>query len=229
MKVEKLLLISLSVYHTMSSGDISESGLKRDTLSSDEEEELKFSESEDDVSRRKSSRQNSLHSTITKRDSKASLFIRRKSSVVVTGTKKRGSLICSSPTPPSSDAASSEVSENDDVEGKAASPDLPSEYWQVQKLMKFIKAGNPTATIIALSSLRDNDLTDEMIQRAIKESGGIEVLLNILETDEWTSKRAALLALKDIASNTTLCRLIFNMKVHSIASTFIFSSAIYYL
>jgi len=189
---------------------------------SSDEEELKFSESEDDHhNKRKPYRQNSSVSTIVKRDSRFSLLTstpaRRKSSVVAfDGGKKRGTLSTQASSP-SSDAESSEESDKEDIAdgGKTASPDLPSEYWQVQKLMKFIKAGNPTATIIALSSLRDNDLTDEMVQRGIKECGGVEVLLNIVETDECTSKRAALLALRDIASNTQLCRMIFNMRVNS--------------
>lgn len=189
------------------------------TFSSDEEEELKFSESEDDhqTQRRKPYRQGSVLSTLAKRDSKASILLdslnsRRKSSVI---TVKRSTLsTVHPPTPPSSDAESSEEEDKEDLaDGSSSSPDMPSEYWQVQKLIKFIKAGNATATIIALSSLRDYDLTDEVIQKGIKESGGVEVLLNILETDEWTSKRAALFALKDIAYKPALCRTIFNMRV----------------
>jgi len=44
--------------------------------------------------------------------------------------------------------------------------DLPSEYWQIQKLIKYLKGGNPTATLIALCSLRDFDLSQDICQIA---------------------------------------------------------------
>lgn len=98
---------------------------------------------------------------------------------------------------PSSDAESSASSQGvcgggEWKEQQISSPELPPEYWQVQRLIKYIKAGNQTATIIALSALRDYNLRDDVIQRAIKDSGGMEVLLNILETDESRCKVASL-------------------------------------
>jgi len=48
----------------------------------------------------------------------------------------------------------------------------------------LFQAGNPTATIISLSTLKDFDLKEAFVQMAIRDAGGIEVLLNILETDE---------------------------------------------
>ena len=51
-------------------------------------------------------------------------------------------------------------------------------------IYNFFQAGNPTATIISLSTLKDYDLGDKCVQMAVRDSGGLEVLLNILETDE---------------------------------------------
>ncbi len=110
----------------------------------------------------------------------------------------------------SSDAESSPSSDNEsDIEN----PEIPAEYWQVQRLIKYVKAGNPTATIIAMSSLRDFNLRDYYVQIAIKEAGGLEVLLNILETDENRCKIAALLVLREISSNPEISRNIYNMRV----------------
>jgi hypothetical protein len=66
--------------------------------------------------------------------------------------------------------------------------DLPSEYWQIQRLVKYLKGGNPTATVIALSSIRDFNLSVEICQLAIRDVGGLEVLVNLLETDDIDCK-----------------------------------------
>lgn len=66
--------------------------------------------------------------------------------------------------------------------------DLPSEYWQIQRLVKYLKGGNPTATVIALSSIRDFNLSMEICQLAIRDVGGLEVLVNLLETDDIDCK-----------------------------------------
>ncbi|KAL4594049.1 armadillo repeat-containing protein 4-like, partial [Arapaima gigas] len=60
--------------------------------------------------------------------------------------------------------------------------DLPSEYWQIQKIVKYLKGGNQTATVIALCSMRDFNLTQESCQSAIRDVGGLEVLINLLDT-----------------------------------------------
>ena len=66
--------------------------------------------------------------------------------------------------------------------------DLPTEYWQIQRLVKYLKGGNPTATVIALSSIRDFNLAVETCQMAIRDVGGLEVLVNLLETDDIDCK-----------------------------------------
>ncbi|KAK3760315.1 hypothetical protein RRG08_063072 [Elysia crispata] len=89
-----------------------------------------------------------------------------------------------------------------------ANADLPSEYWQIQKLVKYLKGGNQTATIIALCSLRDFNLTQETCQLAIRDVGGLEVLINLLDTDEVKCKIGALKILKEISRNTQIRRAI---------------------
>lgn len=37
-------------------------------------------------------------------------------------------------------------------------PEVPAEFWHIQKLIKYMKAGNQTATVVALCLLNDYDL-----------------------------------------------------------------------
>ncbi|KAK0080204.1 hypothetical protein PV325_000302 [Microctonus aethiopoides] len=67
---------------------------------------------------------------------------------------------------------------------KEETPELASEFWQLQKLIKYTKAGNQTATTVALCLLKNYQLGSRSIQRAIREMGGLEVLVNLLETKD---------------------------------------------
>ena len=97
----------------------------------------------------------------------------------------------------------SESSEESDEEEEGqdrrqdAGSDLPSEYWQIQKLVKYLKGGNQTATIIALCSMRDFNLEMETCQLAIRDVGGLEVLINLLDTDENKCKVCLLVYVYD--------------------------------
>ena len=51
-----------------------------------------------------------------------------------------------------------------------------------------IQGGNQTATIIALCAMRDLNLSQESCQHAIRDVGGLEVLINLLETDDSKCK-----------------------------------------
>ena len=66
------------------------------------------------------------------------------------------------------DSSSSEESDEEDVAFDAksimAQPDLPPDFWQVQKLIRYLKIGNQTATIIALCNLVDFPLRKEYVQ-----------------------------------------------------------------
>ena len=55
------------------------------------------------------------------------------------------------------DSSSNENSSDDELhlDAKAilSQSDLPQDFWQVQKLVRYLKVGNQTATIIALCNL----------------------------------------------------------------------------
>ena len=58
-----------------------------------------------------------------------------------------------------------------------------------------MQAGNQTATIMALCCLKDHDLTTVTNLTAIRDAGGLEVLVNLLETDDFKCKvKCAVLA-----------------------------------
>jgi armadillo repeat-containing protein 4 len=82
--------------------------------------------------------------------------------------------------------------------------ELPNEYYQIQKLVKYLRTGNQTATIIALCSLRDFDLTNEFNQLAIRDVGGLETIVNLLDTDDSKCRIGALQILKDTSQNVSI-------------------------
>lgn len=85
--------------------------------------------------------------------------------------------------------SSSESEEDEDApDRRQETSDMSSEYWQIQKLVKYLKGGNQTSTIISLCALRDLPLHTENCQLAIRDVGGLEVLINLLETDEVRCK-----------------------------------------
>ena len=84
--------------------------------------------------------------------------------------------------------------------------DIPAEFWQIQKLVKYLRVGNQTATIIAISSLRDFDLQNEANQLAIRDVGGLEILVNLLDTEDPRCIRGALNVLKIISQNGIFCQ-----------------------
>jgi len=81
--------------------------------------------------------------------------------------------------------SSTESEEEDDrvLDGKVNVADLPSEFWQIQRLVKYLRLGNQTATVITLCGLTDFNLMQEMTQMAIRDVDGLTVLVNILRTD----------------------------------------------
>ncbi|CAB4053895.1 Armadillo repeat-containing protein gudu,Armadillo repeat-containing protein 4 [Lepeophtheirus salmonis] len=107
-------------------------------------------------------------------------------------------------------SSSSEQSSSDDevistdVKSLAAQGDVPQEFWQVQKLIRYLKIGNLTATIISLCNLADFDLKKEYCQIAIMDAGGLEVLANLLETDNIKCKIGSLKILKDITIHPSI-------------------------
>jgi armadillo repeat-containing protein 4 len=104
--------------------------------------------------------------------------------------------------------SSPESDEEDELadRGRQDQSDLPSEYWQIQKLVKYLKGGNQTATIIALCSMRDFNLSQEACQFAIRDVGGLEVLINLLDTEDIKCKIGSLQILKEISQNPYIRR-----------------------
>ncbi|KAI9221380.1 armadillo-type protein [Blastocladiella britannica] len=92
-------------------------------------------------------------------------------------------------------------SEEEEMQDKRQDSEVPPEQWQIQKLVKYLKAGNQTATIIAICSLRDFDLLNENNQLAIRNVGGLEILVNLLDTDDPKCKIGSLLILNQISNN----------------------------
>lgn len=93
-----------------------------------------------------------------------------------------------------------------------ARPDeVPPEQWQIQKLIKYLKAGNQTATIIAICSLRDYDLFNENNQIAIRNVGGLDILVNLLSTVDPRCKVGSLLILNVISNNSLIRKAIYEM------------------
>ncbi|XP_005156286.2 outer dynein arm-docking complex subunit 2 isoform X1 [Danio rerio] len=109
--------------------------------------------------------------------------------------------------------SSSEDEEDEEQHERRAetATDLPSEYWQIQKLVKYLKGANQTATVIVLCSLRDFNLVQDTCQLAIRDVGGLEVLINLLDTDEIRCKIGSLKILKEISCNSQIRRTIANL------------------
>ncbi|NWW02482.1 ARMC4 protein, partial [Oreocharis arfaki] len=101
--------------------------------------------------------------------------------------------------------SSSETEEDEQpVHRQEGGTDLSPEYWGVQKLAKYVKGGDPTATVIALCSMRDLNLSQETCQLAIKDTGCLEVLINLLDTEEIKCQTGSLKILKEISQNVLI-------------------------
>ena len=51
-----------------------------------------------------------------------------------------------------------------------------------------LKVGNRTATILALTCLKEEDLESDPIQEAIRNTDGLEILVNLLEIEDRKCK-----------------------------------------
>ncbi|XP_048580373.1 outer dynein arm-docking complex subunit 2 isoform X2 [Nematostella vectensis] len=100
--------------------------------------------------------------------------------------------------------SSTESEEEDDrvMDGKVNAADLPSEYWQIQRMVKFLKIGNPTATVICLCGLRDFNLSQEMCQMAIRDINGLQILINLLKTESDKCKIGSLKILQPLTTSS---------------------------
>ncbi|XP_048580227.1 outer dynein arm-docking complex subunit 2 isoform X3 [Nematostella vectensis] len=85
----------------------------------------------------------------------------------------------------SESSSSSEESEDDDIIRKIR-PELTTEYWEIHRLVKYLRAGNPTVTIIALCALQDFSIEQEGCQLSLLDLRAAPVLLNLLNTDNYS-------------------------------------------
>ncbi|XP_055383292.1 uncharacterized protein LOC129613316 [Condylostylus longicornis] len=105
----------------------------------------------------------------------------------------------------------SSTDEEDRWKEASRSTDIPADYWNIQKLIKYIKAGNQTATIVALCCLKDYDLTTQINQLAISDIGGLEVLTNLLECNDAKCRLGALTILAEITLNIDIRRTVVDL------------------
>ncbi|KAK2589161.1 hypothetical protein KPH14_001979 [Odynerus spinipes] len=91
--------------------------------------------------------------------------------------------------------------------------DISSEFWIMQKLIKYMKVGNQTATTISLCLLKDYDLTNRAIQKAIEKMGGLEILVNLLETNDLKCQYGSLSVLIQIVSSSEMRRILINLGI----------------
>ncbi|XP_066146687.1 armadillo repeat-containing protein gudu [Euwallacea fornicatus] len=113
---------------------------------------------------------------------------------------------------PDSDESEASRSSSEE-EGSTERPrnEIPPEYWNIQKLVKYLKTGNQTATVVALCCLKDHDLTTEINQLAIQDIGGLELLINLLETKDLKCKLGALSVLTELSQNPDIRKCIANL------------------
>eukprot|EP00066_Takifugu_rubripes_P027223 XP_011616489.1 PREDICTED: uncharacterized protein LOC105418518 [Takifugu rubripes] len=106
----------------------------------------------------------------------------------------------------------SSESEDEEVEQRSESiTDLSLEYLQIKKLVKYLKAGDQTATVLTLCAMLNLNLMKETYQLAIWDLKGLEVLLNLLDTKEERCHIGSLKILRQISQNVLIRRAIVDM------------------
>ncbi|EDO45816.1 predicted protein [Nematostella vectensis] len=98
----------------------------------------------------------------------------------------------------SESSSSSEESEDDDITRKIR-PELTTEYWEIHRLVKYLRAGNPTVTIIALCALQDFSIEQEGCQLSLLDLRAAPVLLNLLNTDNYSCMIGSLQLLRRLS------------------------------
>lgn len=65
--------------------------------------------------------------------------------------------------------------------------------------------------MIALCALMEFDLKQEACQLAIRDSGGLDLLINLLETDDSRCRIGTLKILREISTNNLACTAIVDL------------------
>uniref|UniRef100_UPI00358E669F outer dynein arm-docking complex subunit 2 n=1 Tax=Myxine glutinosa TaxID=7769 RepID=UPI00358E669F len=106
-------------------------------------------------------------------------------------------------------SSSSDDEENEPiVRRNSMKIELSVEYQKILKLVYFVKRGNETATVLALCAILNCNLAEEAYQLAVQDVGGLEILLNLLDTDVARCQMGSLKILKEIARNGQVRRTI---------------------
>lgn len=98
-------------------------------------------------------------------------------------------------------------------EKERQTPDLPIEYWTLQKLVKFMKIGNQVVTNACLSCIRDYDLSQQLNQLAIFSIGGLETLVNLCKSNDLVCRFGTLYVLREMAKNIDMRRYMVDMNI----------------
>lgn len=98
-------------------------------------------------------------------------------------------------------------------ETKPPVEDLPSDYWTIQKLFRYVKSGNAIPTMVSLCCVTDIDLTRQINQMAIRDCGGIDILVNLLDTNDIQCRLCALRLLATLSLNIDIRKYIFDLSV----------------
>eukprot|EP00795_Rhopilema_esculentum_P013339 gene13339-4187_t len=88
---------------------------------------------------------------------------------------------------------------------------ITGEYLQIAKLIKYAKRGNQTATVLALVALNDHDMKKPSVQASLIHLDGVNLLVNLLRTDDSRSKIAALKILRATAANKLVAEVIIRL------------------
>ncbi|XP_076665010.1 armadillo repeat-containing protein gudu isoform X2 [Andrena cerasifolii] len=124
-----------------------------------------------------------------------------------------GPRVCHITEKPEDQSSDDEPESESDEEPLSEPPEVPSDFWHIQKLIRYMKAGNQTATTLALCLLKDYDLTSTIVQKAVQEMGGLEILVNLLETKDLKCQNGSLSVLLDIVSSMDMKRYLIDLGI----------------
>lgn len=110
-----------------------------------------------------------------------------------------------------------EEEEEDEMVFEPPTPpsEMTADHVQIHKLCKLLKGGDPTTTIVALSSLAGFDLTQRKFQLAVRDVGGLEPLVLLLGAEIPKIRVGAAELLKHVTRHPHM-QLLFN-QLHGIA------------
>uniref|UniRef100_A0A1A8JHW6 Armadillo repeat containing 4 n=2 Tax=Nothobranchius kuhntae TaxID=321403 RepID=A0A1A8JHW6_NOTKU len=82
--------------------------------------------------------------------------------------------------------------------------DLAPEFLHIQKLVRILKAGDQMATVLVIVALLDLDWTNETFQLALQDTGGLQILVNLLDTGEERCMTGSLKLLRELCQSVQM-------------------------